>query len=606
MSETAARKAIATALALFLPAPDMRVDVVKVLLAGIAVTGFFLFTAPYYYPGGAHHFTSWAEALVHGTKLSPHFAQRDIGFPLLLLLGGYTVNGSFIGITLIHAVFAILMPVLLYLAICRLSQPVALLTAACAIASFAPIYYMKWIHHDQTYIFFTVLTAALLALYLQTHQIRYLYFFTAAAIATSLSRPAGNILFPIFLGLAYLTARGRILHYMICAAIFCGVTAGYLWHRYEIFDMAHQPNVPSYTGEQIFYNAYINSIPFGVHISPAMGPNLAKIGQCIHDELQPSVRDSAMVKAIGEAPSKQFMDEYFYKYTSDELERRVFEAPNREYLQLVCAPEKNDQIILKAALEVLEAHPWYFFAYTGRNLWHLLARPGFSYSRYDALPFHQLGKIFPAGGGEINWTDGLPLIAARAAREVTFLPLSVERGFFTRSLDDIQQLWGEYYQTVVVVTLVLMIAGWLGLLARFTLFFRPASPRTATLRAMLVSDGLASSIVAASLLLLYNFVVTAAFVDPDYRYHNFMVLIRLLVSGYGLIVVIRVFNAAFGRRLAGTAPVRVIADGLAVIQRDDAFAQVVGSHFVTSLIAMAAATAALFALWARFMVLHTS
>ena len=182
--------------AFFLPAPNPHVDIAKLGFVSILVVGFFLFTSPYYFPGGADQFTDWANALAHGTKLPPQIAQRDIGFPLLILLSGYTVNGSFIGITLIHALFAILMPLLLYLAVYRLSQPVAFLTAACAIISLAPIYFMKWIHHDQSYIFFTILSVALLARYVQGRNYFYLYSFTLAVIAASVSRPAGNVLFP--------------------------------------------------------------------------------------------------------------------------------------------------------------------------------------------------------------------------------------------------------------------------------------------------------------------------------------------------------------------------------------------------------------------------
>lgn len=598
---TTVKRSVATAVAALLPTGDPRADIAKLTLAAAVTAGFFLFTSPYFYPGGGDHFTSWAEALFHGTKLNPHFAQRDVGFPLLILLSGYIVNGSFIGITLIHAAFAILMPILLYLAIYRLSQPVAFLTAAFAIVSFAPVYFMKWIHHDQTYIFFTVLTAALLAIYLQTHRLRYLYFFTAAALAASLSRPAGNILFPIFLALAYVTVRGRLFHYVVCAGIFCAVTAGYLWHRHEIFDMAHRPNIPSYTGQQVFYNIYINAAEFGVRLSPGLGPNLTILGNCLHEAVQPSVREAPWVKAVAQSASKEFMEEYFYRYTPDELKRRAFEAPNREYYQFFCAPQDNDQIFLKASLEVLRAYPWYFFAYTGRNLWHLLARPGFSHSRYDAIPFHPVGNNFPAGRWEENWTDGLVHIKARAAREVIFEPLSIAPNFVVKRFHNIEKLWELSYQTMVVVTLALMVAAWLGVLVRFTLPFRPTSPRVVTLAEIFVRDGLAASIIAVSLLLLYNFAVTAAFVEPDYRYHHFMVLLRVLIAGYGLIVLSRLLNL----RLAGTKLVRIVAKGLAALRREDAFAGVVSSHPRASTFAIGMVTLALFAGWARFMAVHT-
>jgi uncharacterized membrane protein YfcA len=131
------------------------------------VTGFFLLLAPFSLPGGGNHFPLYADAIAHGLKLDPHYAQRDVGFPLLLLLTGYTLAGSFIGIALLQALFAILMPVLIYLAIYRFSRAAAFYAGLTAIVFLAPIYYMKWIHHDQTFIFFSLLMVTILLRYLE-------------------------------------------------------------------------------------------------------------------------------------------------------------------------------------------------------------------------------------------------------------------------------------------------------------------------------------------------------------------------------------------------------------------------------------------------------
>ena len=90
---------------------------------------------------------------------------------------------------------------------------------------------------------------------------RYLYFFTFACLAASVSRPAGNLLFPLFLILAFFAGpRPRVLrHYLISLLIFASLTAAYQWHRYVVFDVRNQPSMPSYTGQQVFYNLYLNS-----------------------------------------------------------------------------------------------------------------------------------------------------------------------------------------------------------------------------------------------------------------------------------------------------------------------------------------------------------
>src|ERR1700728_1872689 len=99
----------ATPAAFFLPSRSNYVTAGKLALISMLVTVFFLFTAEFQFPGGAVIFTDWAEAIVHSTLLSPAHAQRDVGFPLLFILGGFPFLHSFIGITLILGLFAVLM-----------------------------------------------------------------------------------------------------------------------------------------------------------------------------------------------------------------------------------------------------------------------------------------------------------------------------------------------------------------------------------------------------------------------------------------------------------------------------------------------------------------
>jgi hypothetical protein len=85
-----------------------------ILFLSLAATVFFLISLHYYFPGGAQHFIDWANILVTGGRANPDMAQRDIGYPLLLVLGGYPCTHSFVGITFINAAFAALMPLFVY------------------------------------------------------------------------------------------------------------------------------------------------------------------------------------------------------------------------------------------------------------------------------------------------------------------------------------------------------------------------------------------------------------------------------------------------------------------------------------------------------------
>jgi hypothetical protein len=52
--------------------------------------------------------------------------------------------------------------------------------------------------------------------------------------------------------------------------------------------------------------------------------------------------------------------------------------------------------------------------------------------------------------------------------------------------------------------------------------------------AVLSSSGFVAPLIAASALLAYNVAVVSAFAEPDFRYHHFIVLLRILIAGYGL------------------------------------------------------------------------
>ena len=182
-----AKKLLCTVVAPLLPSSSTPLDVTRISCLAILITTFFLFTGMYYVPGGASQFTDWAQAIVHGTKLAPTVAQRDVGYPLMLLLSGYTISGSLIGITLLQATFAILMPLLSYASVKPFSQGAAYYVAQITNLSLVPILFMKMIHHDQTYLFFMMLMLAWLIVFITSHRYSYLYLFSLAALLASVS-----------------------------------------------------------------------------------------------------------------------------------------------------------------------------------------------------------------------------------------------------------------------------------------------------------------------------------------------------------------------------------------------------------------------------------
>lgn len=597
---------LATPIAFVLPSRERHVSAAKVTVLALAVTAFFLFTGMYSFPGGAGQFTSFAEAIVQGHKLPPSIAQRDAGYPMLLVLSGWTVWHSFIGITLVQATFAVLMPLLVYWSVVRIAPTVAYYAAIASVVSFGPILFMKWIHHDQTYIFFMLLVVALLATFLQTRAYKYLYMFTAAAVVASFTRPAGNLLFPILLVVAYLTGQRRVIHYVVCISIVVVAAFAYSWYRYDIFDMAHQSSTPSYTGEQVFYNLYINSGDFGIRISPNLGPALQEITNTLRQKLQPDPLHSPYLRPLLSEEPAAFIDEAIAPYTADELIDEIYEAPNWEYY-VVLASAADDRLYVDASLEIAEAHPWYVVQYVGRNVWHMLFRPGFAHTRYTINErFHPIGLAFLPGGANSGGIDELGG-GIRGKAELTYAPIKEAPNGIQVAFGTAAAFWLQSFRGFVLWTSVLMVAGWVFVILRLVAFVLPRRLLPKVLAGPTTTATVACTI-GASAFLLYNALVTAAFAEPDYRYFLFTELLRVLVAGYGLALVQQVvcsvrlaylpeWRASRTMRAASGAVVRLrSADALARLFRSE---PVLLAMFVGALVAIA------FASWAGFMIGRT-
>jgi hypothetical protein len=57
-----------------------------ILVSSIFVTTCFLLAGKYDLPGGASHFTAWANLIAFGGSTTSDIAQRDVGYPLLLVM----------------------------------------------------------------------------------------------------------------------------------------------------------------------------------------------------------------------------------------------------------------------------------------------------------------------------------------------------------------------------------------------------------------------------------------------------------------------------------------------------------------------------------------
>jgi hypothetical protein len=537
----------ATPAAFLLPSRSPHVNAGKLALISMIVVVFFLFTSGYNFPGGAGHYPDWAEAIVHGTTLSPDLAQREVGFPLLYILGGFPFTHSFIGITLILAAFGVLIPVLVYYSLTRASSAIAFYMGLACILSLSPVTYMKFFYPDQADMFFNLLAMTLLIGFLWSGRFQMLYFFTLAALAASLTRTAGNLMYPVLMVVAYVTVRGQFRHYVACVLIFTLGLGANAWHRYEIFDMRNHPSHPSGMGMQILYSEYLYLGDFGYRLSPDIGPNTKRLIELMRQDLQPTVRESPLIKKqMGDSPP-EFMEQYFYVYTPEELLEQICTKPNEEYYwNVVYAVSTDDQFYLDVAKEIARAHPWYIVQYSARNLWHALFDPGYATTRYNALGYIHTGNDFvPATQSwGIRSEDPVTQYGPRAAHEMEYFPLNDKPPVIRRIFAAMEYRWVIYFGDYVTITSVLIVIAWIGALLSVLCW---TLPRQRFFQALTKAGfaKLTAPVIAASGLLVYQDLATSMFSQPVYRYFHMTEPLRLVIAGFGVAFVTEVLSCCW-------------------------------------------------------------
>ena len=499
------------------------------------------------------------------------------------------------------------MPVLVYLALVRAFPTIAFYMGLACILSLSSVTYIKWLFHDQAYIFFNLLAVVLLVEFLWRVRFRMLYFFTLAAFAASFTRAAGNLMYPVLLTIAYVTGRGRFRHYLGCVLIFLLALGVYQWHRYKIFDMRNQPGIPSGLGMQVLFGAYISMGDFGIRLSPDLGPNSKRLLERLRQELQPTVRDSALIKRGLFDDPPEFMEKHVYAYTPEELFEKITTQPNQEYYWLLWSIDPdNDQFYLRIAWEIYRSHPWYVVQFSMRNLWHAFFDPGYLTPRYSAIGYSATGNDFIPGkpGWDTRSEDSVTIYGSRASRELEYVPLNDKPQAVRRIFTVVESLWLENFRTYVWITSVLIIIAWIGAFLGALCW---AVPRTRFFRTLMNAgvDKLMAPVIAVSALVLYENLVTSMFAEPSYRYFHNTELLRLVIAGFGVAFITGVLSSVWPTRIAaiGASPAQPKRESVvSAIQKYDLLDGYFGRRRTQWIFGLIVVNASLFAWWASSMI----
>jgi len=529
-----------------IPSSDKYLDLSKLIVISSLVLFCFLYFAGYVFPGGAVHYTNWASVIVDGGKLPLTVAQREVGLPILYILTGFTKFNSFIGPTVAYGLFGIFIVLCNYLAISLASKSIAYLTSLILIISFAPFSYIKFFYPDQLYIFVIEALLTFLIFFIWTNRYIYLYLFSFFAIYASLTRTSGNLLFFALIFLTYVIKRNGLKHYLFCLLIGVGIFGLNQYHRYDIFDLKNQVNTkPVGKGYQILYSTYMWMGDFGYKLSPDLGPNTKLLLSRMHEELSPSPRDSQLLKnEFGQTPPK-FMEEYMYKYSTEELIEKVISEPGEEYFYNIIFPIKrqgiansdtDDEFQFEIVKEIWTGYPLYIIKYGLRNLFLILFDPGWSNPRYSKAGFIRQGLEFVGSAYTFRAysTDSVDHIGENAVREQElhqFRTISPKiQSFFISAKE-----WHvRNFRLYVYLSSIFIIIGWILCLMLLILkIFRSSFWENKFYEHEKIKN-ICLSIFFSSIILLYENIMTALFSQPHFRYFHITEAWRFAIIGFSI------------------------------------------------------------------------
>lgn len=508
----------------------------KIKLAAWSLVGtlFFLYFGAITFPGGAFQFADYTTALVQG-RGAPHLFARDIGYPLLLIGTGYLLTYSFAGVLLAQAAMAWAMPLLVYALLGRGHRVAAYYAGLATILSMAPYLFMTMIHHDQAYIFLSLVTAYWAVRYLTGGRRRDMYIAVVALVLTALTRPAGNLLALPLLMLFMLLRPANWRHYVAGATIVVLCATAYAAHRSALFADIPKEYSRSYAGRQIFYNVYVNSADFGVRVDSSAGPANSRLFAKARALLQtetlagegPILADWYRVQNFTSAA--RIFSFGRFAGQDDRFINELTAHPSHDYFEFFCLVERDDAVFLEAAREIAAAHPDYLLRVALRNLKYFLWSPGYAHGRfrvrYEGLEPEQI--YFLPMHPDVAASQVRAFVPS-PAREQLLAPDPAYVRHVRTLVAPLEEAWKRMYHPVNQVTLTLAVLALLGALCGLPRSTRPA-------------------VLVLWLMLLYNAVVTCTFAEPNYRYHFFQLTLQIGLAGCGLAAMDAIWRRVIGR-----------------------------------------------------------
>jgi hypothetical protein len=533
-------------------------DLIRIYAVSATIGFFFLYFGNIFVEPGAANYIKLLRTILSGQNLIGHPPNgvwgRDIGMSLIWLVSGYPITNSVIGLIVLQVFMGMIIPVLAYLTLYPWFPRAAYYTTLALTISLAPILLSKVIHHDQPYIFFTIVSLYLCNRYMLTKSPGYIYALGASLFGVGLIRLAGTGLFWLVMPICALQGGWRSLkHIALAAVIFIGATSAYTRYRTSL------EGELAGVGIQLFYSVYINATEFGIEFSPEIGPAIKAVLDRVRECSLPSPAQSTYVRDW-EGPL-DFRKDNFDKYTTDQLIQKIRTQtdPAYYYYILGCVapgqPALLDNLLFRASLETIWNHPAYAVKLFSRNIFQLLYEPGWLHDRFSTDSEIREGLHFPFGDNATlreGGTVGDQHLAQPALDEALFTPLARQSSFFdgpyflTKELYyAIEGEWYYLYQPVTIILGCLLCFAWIS--TAIGLFQRAiGGVLLAHWSELWQSDLVIPASIGISVLLLGNIATTALAVDSLYRYDFSVLMLKFMLAGVGGAVAIELLRRTIG------------------------------------------------------------
>jgi hypothetical protein len=443
-------------------------------------------------------------------RFDPGLAIRTPGYPAILVLTGYTLTGSLIGVLVLQAASGAAIPVLAGAILRPISRWVGALTSAVMILSLTPFQFINRIHPDQLYVFMMVVIAALICRWLLSGRPLWLYLSILSCVLASSLRPVGAVLALVCFGLA-VCRRRHLGHAAVCAALFLVVVVG-------LPKLERGQADKSFIGQQAFFNAYMWSD--GSMDAFSTGTAAQELRGNLREFFAKNPTKEEKIRLGGPQPSDEAYEHLFGRFDGnpDAQVTEMFARPQMYYYWTIAILSEQewpggDGILLRATLQHYWTHPWQLVRSTLQTYRGLTLGPAWTFtlvgSGFDAVgeqpiffePMQRDKGIIPTPERQSVTATTLAMFANKA-KPTPVWALWVRRVF------------AADYFVLVPISYFLMVVGVVGFIAV------PGPARTISL----VVFGLHSM----------NVLALSVLVDPQLRYQAQSIPLAIIGAGIGI------------------------------------------------------------------------